>query len=808
MFKNYLIVSLRNLWKHKFYSGINILGLAIGLGCFLFILVFVRDELSYDQYHEKGDRTYRVNFEGFAFEQELNYAVVGAPLGPTILEQYPEVVQQCRFRDQGSFTVQYKDQSYREEKWIYADSTLFDVFSFELIKGDPRRALAEPNTIVITEPVALKYFGDEDPIGKSLKADNDELYRVSGVMKAIPKNTHFNFDFFASLTTLEESRRPAWLSSNFQTYVVLEEGADPETVNAKFPALIRENVGPELEQYLGKTYDDIVAAGNSIEFSLFPMPDIHLYSDKREELAANSDIKYVYIFTFIGVFILFLACINFMNLSTARSAGRAKEIGMRKVVGAGRLQLIFQFLSESIVITFLGFIIAAGLFVVLLPYFNTLSGKELALGQVLSPGLVAMILLLVIVVGILAGSYPAFYLSSFKALSALAGKVVKRVGQQFSLRSALVIFQFAVTVALIVGTFVISNQLHYIQHKKLGFEKDQILILNNYYALDNNCLPFKEQVLQHPAVVSATMSSSLPTPSSRNTSAVVLGRNPDPAKTHVISLFDVDHDYINTLGMEIVQGRDFSRERPADSLAVILNEAAVELYGLDDPLNAELSSFDGGTDENPELITYRVIGVVKNFHFESLRNTIGPLAIFLGTSRGRLSIKVNTTDMSGLIEDLRRQWQGMAQGQPFSYTFMDESFTSVYHAETRIGSIFSVFTFLAIFIACLGLFGLATFSAEQRTKEIGIRKVIGASIPRIFMMLTSEILKWVFIANLIALPLAYYFMQQWLQGFAYPVALHWWTFAAALVASLLIALITVSQQAIRAATRNPVQALR
>lgn len=808
MLKNYLTVALRNLWKHKFYSIINILGLAIGLCCFLFILVFVRDELSYDLYHEKGDRTYRVNFDGYAFEQDLNYAVVGAPLGPTILETYPEVVQQCRFRDRGSYTVQYKDQSYREEKWIFADSTLFDVFSFTLVKGDPQKALAEPNTLVISEAVALKYFGNEDPIGKSLKVDNEELYRVSGVMEAMPRNTHFNFDLVASMSSIEESRRPAWMSNNFQTYVVLQEGTDPEVINARFPNLIREYVGPELEQYLGQTFDDVVAAGNRIEYELFPLTDIHLYSDKREELGANGDIKYVYIFTFIGLFILFLACINFMNLSTARSAGRAREIGMRKVVGAVKGQLIIQFLSESVVITFLGFLVAVALFLISLPHFNTLAGKELLLMEVLSPGLVSVILVLVLGVGLMAGSYPAFYLSSFKALNALAGKITKRMGQQFTLRSGLVIFQFAVTVALIVSTLIIGNQLGYIQNKKLGFDKDRILILNNYYALDNNCLPFKEQVLQHPAVVSATMSSSLPTPSSRNSSAAVLGRSLDPAKTQVIQMFTVDHDYLSTLGMEVVQGRDFMRERPSDSLAVILNESAVKLYGLEDPLSAEISTFNGGTAENPELETYRVIGVVKDFHFESLRNTIGPLSIFLGTSRGRLSIKVNTDDIPALITDLQQQWQRMGPGQPFSYTFMDESFASVYQAETRIGSIFSVFTFLAIFIACLGLFGLATFSAEQRTKEIGIRKVIGASIPRIFMMLTSEILKWVFIANLIALPLAYYFMQQWLKGFAYPVAIHWWTFALALLASLLIALLTVSQQAVRAALRNPVQALR
>lgn len=808
MFTNYLTVALRNMWKHKFYSTINILGLAIGLCCFLFILVFVRDELSYDQYHEKGDRIYRVNFDGFAFEQELNYAVVGAPLGPTLLENFPEVVQQCRFRERGEYTVQYEDRSYNEENWVFADSSFFDVFTVDLVNGNPQRALAEPNTIVITEAIALKYFGDEDPIGKSLRADNQTNYRVTGVMKAIPRNTHFNFDLIASLASLEESRRPAWLSTNFQTYVVLQEGADPETVNAKIPELVRQYVGPELEQFTGKTFDDIVAAGNHIEFRLFPMSKIHLYSDKQVELGANSDIKYVYIFTFIGAFILLLACINFMNLSTARSADRAKEVGMRKVVGAGKPQLIFQFLAESIVITFLGFLLAVGLFLLLLPYFNTLSGKLLLLSEIISPGLILSLLGLVLLVGIIAGSYPAFYLSSFKAIAALQGRLVKKVGQKITLRSTLVVFQFAVTIALIVGTFVISNQLHYIQNKKLGFEKDQILILNNYYALDNNCLPFKEEIRKHPAVINATMSGSLPTPSNRNSSAAFLGRTPDPAKMHVIQMFDVDLDYISTLGMEIKEGRAFSSEHPSDSLAVLLNESAVALYGLDDPLQAEISSYDGGTAENPEVVTYKVIGVLKNFHYESLRNTIGPLAMFLGTSRGHLSIKVNTSDMTGFLADLQEKWNEMGPGQPFDYSFMDEDFASVYETETRISGIFSVFTFLAIFIACLGLFGLATFTAAQRTKEIGIRKVIGASIPRLFLMLTSEIMKWVLIANLVALPLAYYFMNKWLEDFAYPVGMSWWVFGLALVASLLIALITVSQQAIRAATRNPVDALR
>ena len=808
MLRNYLTVALRNLWKHKFYSIINILGLAIGLACFLFILLFIRDELSYDLYHEKADRIYRVNFDGHAFEQDLNFAVVGAPLGPTILEAYPEIEQQCRFRSYGSYAVRYEDQSYTEDAVIYADSTLFDVFSFELVKGDSEKALVEPNTIVITEEIAQKYFGDEDPMGKSLTLDNDDLCRVTGVMKAIPKNSHFNFDMFVSMATTGESRNNMWMSNNFQTYVVLQEGADADKVNAKFDQLVRDYVGPELEQFMGKTIDDLMAAGNYINFSLFPMTKIHLYSDKQEELAATSDIKYIYIFAFIGIFILLLACINFMNLSTARSASRAKEVGMRKVVGAGRPQLIFQFLSESVVITFLGFLLAIVGLIVLLSRFNVLAGKELSMAQINQPSLWAFMLFLVAFVGILAGSYPAFYLSAFKPIAVLKGRLVKRLGNQVSLRSVLVIFQFAITIGLIVGTMIISNQLSYIQNKKLGFDKEQILILKNFYTLGNNCQPFKDEVLKHPQVINASMSSSLPTPSSRNSSATFLGRTPDPAKTHVMQLFTVDHEYVPTMGMEIVEGRAFSRDFPSDSSAVILNQSAVEMYGLDDPLGQEISTFSGGTPENPEITTTKVIGVVQNFHYESLRSKIGPLAIFLGPSRGRLSIKMKGGDIPAFINDIQKKWTTMGPGQPFNYTFMDEEFSSVYEAEDRIGQIFSVFTFLAIFIACLGLFGLATFTAEQRTKEVGIRKVIGASIGRIFVLLTAEIMKWVLIANLIALPTAYYFMSQWLEGFAYPVDLNWMTFTLALVMSLLIALITVSYQALKTAWMKPVKSLR
>lgn len=808
MLKNYLLTSLRNLWKYRFYSFINTVGLAIGLCCFLFILLFVKDEWSYDRFHEKADRIYRINFDGYAFEQELNFAVVGAQVGPIIRNEYPEIEQQCRFRERGSYTVSYENESYREDHWIFADSTFFDVFSFELLKGDPDRVLAEPNTLVLSESTAKKYFGDEDPIGKSMRADNRRLYRVTGIMEDMPRNSHLNFDLIASLSTLDESRNPSWLSNNFQTFVVLKEGVAPETIDQKFKELAPKYIGPEIEQFMGKTWDDMTSAGNYIDFTLFPLTKIHLYSDKQAQLGPTGDIKYVYIFAFIGLFILLLACVNFINLATARSATRSREVGMRKVVGASRPQLIIQFLSESLIITFISLLIAGVLLFFLLPYFNDLSGKEMAWSDVLSWELAALMFGLIIVVGLIAGSYPAFHLSGYRPLDAFNSAGMKGGRKKISLRSVLVVFQFAITIALIVGTLIISDQLKYIQNKKLGYEKDRVLILDNYYTLDNNCQPFKREVLNLPQVDNATISGTLPTPSSSNNSAVFLGRDPDPAKTHVLRLYTVDHDYISTLSMEIVEGRAFSRDFPSDSSGVILNESAVALFGLDDPLGKEISTFTGGTPENPEITTTTIIGVVKNFHYESLRSKIGPLAIFLGENRGRLSIKVNTDKVAPLINELNRLWNQMAPGQPFDYSFMEEDFAAVYESETRVGQIFSVFTFLAIVIACLGLFGLATFTALQRRREMGIRKVIGASVSRIFVLLTTEVVKWVLIANLIALPLAYYFMRQWLQDFAYPVNLSWTTFVGALVIGLVIAVITVSYQAVRVSLVNPARALK
>jgi len=805
MWSNYLNTAVRNLWKQKYYTLINVLGLALGLACFLFILAYVKDELSYDRYHEKADRIYRADFRGVIFGQDFDIGEVGDPFGPTVLEDFPEVEQQVRLRSRGSFLVRHEEDSYREEDVIFADSTFFDVFSFPLLKGDPKAALAEPNTLVITPGVAKKYFGAKDPIGQTLILDNEYPYRVSGLMEEMPANTHFHYDIIASLSSLEESRSNQWTNNNFHTYLALRPGADPAELEAKFPTLIETYVAKQLEQYLGITLDDFYKAGNSAEYSLFPLAKIHLHSHKFDELEANSDIRYVYIFSFIGVFILLLACINFMNLATARSGNRAREVGLRKVVGAQRRQLISQFLSESVLLSFIALLLAVLLMQLALPYFNQLSGKQLSFWRADTAWLWAAMLGLSLLVGIAAGSYPAFFLSAFRPVQVLKGLFKQgRGGSLF--RNALVVFQFAITIGLIVGSLVIYKQLRFIQNKKLGFDKEQVLVLNDAYALGNNTQPFKEAVLQLPEVKNASYSGYLPTPSGRNTTSVFLGRSTRPEHTHLLQVWRVDHDYISTLGMELALGRDFSRDRPSDSSAVIINEAAMKIFNLENPLGQEISRLD---DDNAEqLLSYKVIGVVKDFHFASLRDKIEPLMMFPGNSTGYLSMKVHAKDIPALAASLRREWDRFAPNQPFDFDFLDDNFNAMYDAELRIGRIVSLFTFLAVFIACLGLLGLAAYTAERRTKEIGIRKVLGAPAQGLFFLLAKEFTRLVAVASVIALPLAYLAMRNWLQGFEYRVQVDLGTLFLAALAGLAAALLTVSYHALMAVRRNPVEALR
>jgi putative ABC transport system permease protein len=805
VFGNYFKTALRSIAKHKGYSFINITGLAIGMACCLLILMFVNDELSYDNYHENADRIYRVagaiRFGG----RDFNHAVCPAPMAKTLLSDYPDIIDAVRFRDSGSFIVKYGDNSFKETRFIYSDNSIFNVFTIPLLQGDSKTALRNPKTLVMSRKTAEKYFGTENPMGKVIKIDNKTDYIVTGIFDKIPSNSHFHFDMIASIESIEESREVAWLNNNFQTYLLLGKNVDPKSMEAKFPEMIKKYMAPQVQQYLGQSLEKLVANGSvNIRFYLQPLRNIHLHSDLVAELEANSDIKYVYIFSAIALFVLIIASINFMNLSTARSAGRAKEVGIRKVMGSTRSRLIGQFLSESMLLSTIAMLIALVLVNLALPFFNNLSGKELTMANNYSLPMVLSMLLITLLTGLLAGSYPAFMISAFLPISVLKGQF-KSGAKSGSLRSGLVVFQFTASIILIIGTLVVMNQLDYIRNKKLGFDKEQVLILHNTYLLNDQAETFKNELLKSPHIKYATISGYLPVPSNRNVSGVFPEGKYDEKTSTAIQIWRVDHDYIKTLGMNIIEGRDFSKEFSTDTSAAIINRKTVEQFGWDKPLGKRISRFKNNEDV---LEDFTVIGVVEDFHFDSLRDNIGPLMMYPGDNKELISFRIDSGDIAGTIGLLKDTWNRFLPDQPFEYSFLDERFNNVYRAEQRIGKIFASFAVLAIFVGCLGLFGLAAFVAEQRTKEIGIRKVLGASVSSIIALLSKEFVLLVGIANLIAWPIAYFIMKQWLQDFAYKTALSPWTFLAAGITALLIALITISFQSIKAALANPVKSIK
>lgn len=804
MLLNHLTIAWRNLRKHKFYSLINIMGLALGLTAFIFIYLFVRHEISYDKYHPAADRTFRVDAYGRLGDQTISTAQTGAPVGPTMKTDFPEVETFMRFRSQGSFIVNYENRTFTEPNVMFVDSTFFNVFGTPLVEGNPLTVLTAPNSVVISKAIAQKYFGAENPIGKALLLDNDDNYTVTGIMESTPSNTHYNIDLLLSLSTLEESRQQLWGNMNFNTYVTLHQGTHVEQFADKMNQhLVSQYFAPEIEQYIGMSWQDFLSSGNAFDFTLFPVTDIHLYSDLEDEIAANSDIKYVWIFSIIGAFILLIACINFMNLSTARSAVRAREIGVRKVVGATRRDLVRQFLGESFLVTILSLGIAAVLVFLLLGRFNDLAGKSFALSDLFSVQFILLGLTLVLMTGMLAGSYPAVFLSRFQTIKVLRGSVNQGRSKPY-LRNALVVFQFLITVFLICGTMVVYKQLNYIQDKKLGFEREQLLILNDAYVLGDNIQAFKSRMLAETEVQNATITGYLPIPSWRGSSSYFKGRNAELDQAILTNNWRVDYDYLETMGMELVEGRDFSTDFATDSSAVIINESLAQYYE-GSVIGQELSGFG---DDGNSLNIFTIVGVVKDFNYESLRQTIEPLALFIGEAPGFVTMRLNTDQLPNFINRMEAVWSEMAPGQPFSYTFMDERFDRMYNAEQRIGSIIGTFAFLAIFIACIGLIGLSTFIAQQRTKEIGIRKVLGASTVGLVQLLSRDFVKLVIFALVIAVPLAWWAMNSWLESFAYRIELNLSIFATAAVIAVLIAVLTVSFQSIRAALANPVDSLR
>jgi putative ABC transport system permease protein len=807
MFSNFLKTAWRNLLKNKAFSIINILGLAIGLCCFLLITMYVLDETSFDKFNRKAERIYRINSDIRFGGTDLVLPVSPDIMGATLKKDYPQVEEFTRiYASSGAKLIKKGNEYINEGAVAHADSTLFRVFTLPAIAGDVNTALNEPNTVVITETTAKKYFGTTDAIGKTIETNDNTstLYKVTGVIKDIPQNSHFHFDFLFSMDNVDYGWNN-YLSHNFYTYLLLRPGTDYKEFEKKFLEYTDRYVMPQAKQMMQiSSMSDFEKAGNKLQYSLIPITKIHLYSDRSFELSAGGNIQYVYIFSVVAIIILLIACINFMNLATARSANRAREVGIRKVLGTDKRQLIAQFLAESTLMVFIGLVIALLLAALILPLFNNIANKSLTVTTLFSWKFIPVLILLPFVVGLMAGSYPAFFLSAFQPIEVLKGKL-KLGSKSGGFRSVLVVVQFGASIVLIIGTIIIFRQLNFIQTKNLGFNKDQVLIINDAYALDQKTQAFKNEMLQVPGVVSGTFSGFLPvTNSSRNDNTFSTQPIMDAKNGLNMQVWRVDYDYLSTMGMQIAKGRAFSKDFGSDSTAVLLNESAAKIIGYEDPVGKKIYTF--GDDRN--LITHEIIGVVKNFHFETLRQNIGPLCFKLGRSTGLASFKVQADKIPTILKQAEANWKTMAPGMPFSHRFLDESFDEMYRTERRVSSIALTFAILAVFVACLGLFGLASFISEQRTKEIGIRKVLGLSVEGIVRLLSKDFLKLVLIAFVLASPLAWWAMHTWLQDFAYRVDISWWVFALAGVLALLIAMLTVSFQAIKAAISNPIKSLR
>ncbi len=803
MFRNYFVIALRNLRRHKAFSAINILGLALGMATCLLIVLFVQHEYSYDRFNTKADRLVRVIFRGSIQNENMEEAHVMPPVAQTLLADYPEVQEATRLRHYGSPRIVYGNKSFRENAFAFVDANFFQVFTLPLVQGDSRTALTQPNSIVISRKVAQKFFGKVDPMGKVLYfKDFNASFKITGVIEEVPANAHFHFDVFASMASFPEAKSPSWMTSEFYTYLVLRPGYNYKQLEAKLPQVVEKYMGPQLLQAMGMSLAQFRQNGNDLGLFLQPLTSIHLNSHLKGELGKNSNRQYLAVFGAVAVMMLLIAAINFMNLSTAIASKRAKEVGIRKVLGSVKKELISQFLTESILLAGIGLVVAIGMVYLALPFFNNLAGTALTLNFFANAWLLPGLVFFGLFVGVLAGSYPAFFLSSFRPVAVLKGRFTSGK-QSWNLRSGLVVFQFFISIGLLVSTTVVYRQLRYMQSKELGYNRNQVLLFPEY-ALGKKAAFFRQQLRQDARVVSVSSSGYLPAGPSYNNNYTVY---PDAHTSQLIKTlrYEVDEQYIPTLGMKLVAGRNFSPTMATDSSGIIVNEKAAKAFGWGKKALGHTITY---ANNEGVKTTYRVIGIIKDFHFKSFHEPISPLVMTLGKNGGTLIVKTNTPDMAVLLATARKQWHALNAEDSFDYAFLDEHFKQTYQAEQKIGKILGVFAGLTIFVACLGLFGLATFTAEQRTKEIGIRKVLGATVFNVVALLSRDFLKLVVLANLIAWPLAGYAMYQWLQNFAYRINLGWGVFALAGGAALVVALCTVSFQAIKAAVANPVNALR
>lgn len=802
MFRNYLKITFRNLAKNKLYSFVNIFGLAIGVASFILIALFVIDELTYDSYNTNADRIFRVNAHYKIGDNRFNLANSPVPLAQVLADEYPEIQKVVRLNNKGFIYVKKDQEFIKEERFFYADSSMFDVFTIEFVSGNPKTALTQPSSVVLTDKMAEKYFPGKNPVGESLITSEGLDFIVTGVVKPVPNNSHFEFDFIASLNTLPENAETNWFGAFVHTYVLTNKGITEKQLNDKIYSVAEKHLGPIIKAAFGVDYQEFLNNGNDFSFIFVPLKQIHLYSQVFNEFKEIGNINTIYLFSAIAILILIIGCINFINLATAKSSKRANEIGVRKALGSNKIQLVKQFLSESIILCFVAVLFSIVIVELTLSQFNLLTDKQLSLnlfGNVfIAPGLIIFTLVL----GVAAGLYPALLLASYKPVLVLKSKATAN-NNKGGLRKGLVIFQFSTSIILFIGTFVIYTQMDYMKNKNLGYNSDQVLVIKNVHDLGPQQKAFANSIKENPHVINSSLSRGLP---GYNLSANIYRKEGEGKENQTLVTLDVDYDYFDTYKLEMKSGRYFSKEFGTDTLAIILNEAAVKKLNYTDPINAKLL-FNLGENNNSAL---SVIGVVKDFNIQTLKEEIRPTAMILlrGESGNYLSVKLSSNDIQTTIKYLTDKWREFGQLKPMEYSFFDENFDDMYRAEIQTEKVFSIFALLAILIACLGLFGLAAFTAEQRTKEIGIRKVLGATISNIVSMLSKEFLILVVVANLIAWPAAYFIMNKWLEDFVYRIEIGISVFLLAGLVVLIIALITVSFQAIKAATANPVKSIR
>jgi putative ABC transport system permease protein len=799
MLKNYFKIALRNLRRNRVFSLINILGLSTGLAACLLIAAYVQEETHYDRFATRAKDIYRVDL-GVISGARADYPMVDVAVGPGIAAALPGVEASTRLTRVGDNFVRYGTRQFKEQKFAIVDSNFFEVFTLPFPEGDVHTALTRPNSLVITRALADKYFGTGSALGKTLELQSYGSCTVTGVIDKIPDNAHFHFDAFLSFSTVK-IREYTWSNVGYYTYLLLRPQTDPKKLEARFPELVAKYAVPEIARDMGVPLAEAKKAVNTFVFSLLPLTDIHLHSDTKYELEANGSSRYVLIFSALAVFILLLACANFTNLSTASAAGRGKEVGIRKVMGSLKKQLIAQFITESILLTGFSMVLAFVQVLLLLPYFNLVSGKHIVFWSFLGFPALTAASVLTLIVGAAAGIYPAFFLSSFNTIRVLKGSI--EGGRKSLLRSSLVVFQFAVSISLIVATLVVYRQLHFMQDRRLGYDKDQVLFIQDANLLGSNQEAFRQQLLQDKRVTDASISWSVPGTGSMNGTEVYPKQDgPGNGREIHANIYQIDDHYVPTLGLQLVKGRNFSPDFPTDSSGVLINETAVEDlgWGHTDPI--------GKIIVRSGLREYKVVGVVRDFHYLSVKEKIAPLMLLLGNNKGGIVVKINSADAADFLRDTRQRWAAFSPAGPFSYFFLDDRFANLYISEQHTGRLFTAFTIIAIVIAGLGLFGLAAYMVERRTREIGIRKVLGASVSSVLILVSKEFLLLIGLAFLIAAPFAWWGMSQWLQEFAYRAPIRWWIFPLAGTAAFAVAVLTISFQAAKAATANPVDSLR